>query len=317
MRFASFSLLLLLNGYQSSSFVSTRSYHLRYYSVERSVTIYAPDGGVFEDDESNVFSTPTTSHSLMDTISQDAAAELARLAVAFCPPNHSLKLEEIENVHVLDVDRHHITIEAVLCETDGCVTLAIPVSFPTPCSDEDITQCVLENVSRLDSTAHSTLQEHQNRVDNFEDLEHEKRTLVQLKDSTTIEWPLWWENPGDLLSECTSIQSLLNEEDFLPDVRQLAAHHLDLEGQVQLAAVAMVGSTGMILRAQIKEGYRENTVTIPITFGQTCRTVESLRAVVLGLVAAATADIPDQALQTPAQPEWPLSEPIISADDIL
>ncbi|EEC48179.1 predicted protein [Phaeodactylum tricornutum CCAP 1055/1] len=300
-------------------------------TTRRSATIYSPDGVAHAWDEDDFFydetgtlnaSPPNSPHnvyqesgfgpdleeldphkSLKSLISKEAMPELARLAVAFAPPDQALELDEIEHVEVLSVDKDHIQIEVVLCERDGCVTLAIPVSFPSPCGIEDkFSECVIDNIDLLNTVAHEDLAKLDSLKNRHEDVAHDTRTMQILKSTSDLELPSWWEAPGldrVLADECDNVRNLLNELEFQDDVKCLTEQALANVGgcnewAVDKAACAMVGPAGLMLRATIVEidadgnEPRREQVAFPVGFGRSAPTIEALRAAVLGMVAAAS-----------------------------
>ena len=96
---AFFESIIILSKLSSSFVFQSFVRPQRIAGFRRYVTIYAPDGTVFDDeDDGGLLSPPFHSSgneetaSLMSMISKEASAELARLAVAFCPPDLSLDL---------------------------------------------------------------------------------------------------------------------------------------------------------------------------------------------------------------------------------
>ena len=71
------------------------------------------------------------------------AGHLARLAVAFSPPERALALDRIERVDVVCVRDDHIEIEAIVCEDGGCVSLSVPVKFPRDCHSSESSALVM------------------------------------------------------------------------------------------------------------------------------------------------------------------------------
>ena len=52
---------------------------------------------------------------------RDKIASLARLVVAFSPPDRAVKLENINHIHVIKVTNSYIEISAVVCDETECV----------------------------------------------------------------------------------------------------------------------------------------------------------------------------------------------------
>lgn len=229
---------------------------------------------------------------LKDILSRDQVAALARLAAAFSP--HALKLSNIEHVNVLGVDNQHLDIEAVVCEDDSCLTLAIPVQFPYPCDNVNMgmEECVIENLHMLDGHAESVIEqkELQERVETEDD--YWRQELMSCSDD---QFPSWWMT--GMTSDCDTVQGLLNGQDFLHEIKVLAFYHLQSQVinnsfRVEQAAVAGLCPSGMILRARLTEAplFVEETTeirTVYIPFATPVSSVEELRSQVLQIVSAA------------------------------
>ena len=150
------------------------------------VLIYGWDGEVEEDDTTSGSSTSVLDFSLpaaapnalAESISQDTekTASLARLAAAFSPPERALRVEDIKDVHVVNVTNKHIEIVAMICDgtSEGCVSLFVPVDFKQEClpvgyeiDDSSLESCVRSNIDDLDVDAELMLL--QNRANQSQD----------------------------------------------------------------------------------------------------------------------------------------------------
>jgi hypothetical protein len=291
-------------------------------------TIYDPSGdwnvedeycGLDEDDPYNLNlnnDNNNKSDYLKDILSQSSLAALARLAVAFSPPGMALDLRHIQHVTVIRVDENHIDIEAVVCEEDGCVTLAVPITFPRPCNnnnknnnndcnynahydDDDLEECVMDNIGQLDIKAGQVLKKLEWEESHYEEIQDVHRQMHALQSPQDLTLPTWWVHGADLSLECGNICCLLNEEDFQQEVCALAASALsdanhDNDWTVEQAAVVAVGPAGVVLRAlttarldMFAESTKKQIVEVPIAFSATVHDVAELRAAVLGAMASA------------------------------
>ena len=241
-----------------------------------------------------------------------ARAALARLAAAFGPRGHHLDLRHIEHVEVRAVDATHLDLEAVLCERDGCVTVAVPVHFPRPCSSHDgnvgaLEECVISNVDELDGQATELLLALDWREEHHEEVATAQRELRALRDTDDLHFPEWWMpapagDAGDALrTEGESLRRLLNEAEFADDVRDLAGQALMDTGNdayddwtVQRASVSAVGPAGFLLRAALEEivlfdaAPRTQLLEIPVPFDKAVGTADDLRSAVLNAVSGAS-----------------------------
>jgi len=226
-------------------------------------------------------SRPRQHPGLAAQLSQESVACLARLAAAFSPTG-KLDLRSLEHVQVLDVDESHVDIEAVVCEggNNGCLTLAIPVTFPHPCNNSDddddlesiLGECVMGNLNELDAEATQVIRRLEWEAEHYEEIEAAKRELQALQNAPKQElhFPDWWSYRSDaveaaddeaaadvagaVFDACRSIRNILNEEGMQVDMKALATKSLSPyecydEYVVDLAGVAAVCPTGMILRA--------------------------------------------------------------------
>jgi hypothetical protein len=118
----------------------------------------------------------------------DKLASLARLAVAFSPAQQCLSLQDIESVEILSVNHDHIDISAVVCESDACVTVFVPVSFPNDCgSSSSMEECVLDNIVALDTSI----------IQRQDEVEVDDLCSLDLQ-TTSANYPSWWVHPGCL-----------------------------------------------------------------------------------------------------------------------
>ena len=265
---------------------------------------YFDSGPSMYDDESCSTDGMTIAETLMMPNGQHVSS-LAKLAVVFSPPERCITLKDIEHVNVKCVRHDRIELEAMLCETHGCVNLSIPITFPNQCDDSLYTStlegCVMSNIDQLSLQAESTLkllaaQEGGTTVRSQLDLED-----LCLLNEAIEQFPSWWIAPElnhVLSSECTNIKSLLNDEEFESSIVALAQDGLDhTPGNpflAQKAKVAVVGPAGICLKVGAIRNTQSITtelsfldVTYPFGLNEPVRDVESLRAVVLGAIAAA------------------------------
>lgn len=348
-----FSILFVASGVPTAhSFLGTSTFHnnakrqsgwqgIIRSAVFRKATVYSPSWedesekgrGIFDEydgDGGNLLSTITTHDprhaALAANISQNYVASLARLAAAFNPHGH-LDMRNIEHVEVLDVDDAHMDIEAVVCEEDGCVTLAVPVNFPHPCLVEDASNvegdeenqwdaCVMGNLDELDIQASQTIRQLEWEEDHHEEVEAAKRELLTLQNSNIqdLHLPDWWvrasehEDESKLVRECNIVRNIINGDDSRDEIQALATKSLSSyeyydDWMVDAAAVAAICSTGLVVRASAhrvllfsddvssEKGDTANDnammVEIPIPFQERADSPDDLRAKVVGAVAAA------------------------------
>lgn len=245
---------------------------------------------------------------------------LAKLAVAFSPPERRIHLSDIETVQLLKIDDDRVEVEAVICDDDGCVTLFIPVDFPHSCRGlvgDSEEECIIENMEELQHVAEGRIVQLEEGFE-LESLEREHpEWRLDMRRPTKQEvretLPTWWIVPEDadvpewaskaLIEECELIRNLLNSGEFDDEIKELARDGLVFveDGEmyeIEKAVVADVGPVGFCLRARAflksdmedgvpVESKKRCIVELCWPFGGEPATDSSvLRSKVLGAVAA-------------------------------
>ena len=290
----------------SSSFTA-RPRWLPTFSVARHTTVVcrAIIYGLDDDDNSDkpykeeevsidLFGEKRTDPEVIESINQNQGA-LARMAVAFSPPEHSFTLKDIEHVGVINIGESHLNIEAILCEDQGCVNVAVPVRFVNPCvENEALNDCIAENLYALDAQASNIIKNNEWQEENHEQVQASERQMQALKDTNEpVELPSWWVAPdsSDLIAECSFLRDVLNERDFSSEVEKLASQTISsLLGEninVNQAAVAAVGPAGLVIRGSYVENSRSEIIEIPVHFDQVMTEKGALREAVLSKVSPA------------------------------
>jgi hypothetical protein len=263
--------------------ISSQPLHYKVFSVEGEP--------VWEEEELRPLEENSQTLTLAEVISKDRVGSLARLAAAFSGPGQAVDLKNINQVKVMCVEKSHIDIEAVVCDTERCVTLAIPVNFPNPCTDEGLMECILENIQLLDEQAGDRLRELESAETHREEDDGVWKTL---RSTGEMDLPSWWEVCPGMTEDCDQLCSLLNEEGFQAEIRALAIKTLLDSGEtdfdVEKAAVAAVCPSGVHLRAQAKRLQKDQheVVNVPLPFAQPVNDAETLRSAVLNAVMAAS-----------------------------
>jgi len=269
-----------------------------------SAIIYGWDGD--DDDTSNLSYTAVSSDlnagqcsaagvAVAESLSQDGdkIGALARLAVAFSPPERKIAIKDIENINVVCVREDRIELEAILCESHGCVSLMVPVKFPTACEPNALEGCVMMNLKHLDTQAESYIIETEGEQ-KLSQADLDELCLLSQK----IDYPVWWVPPecnAKLAADCDLIRGLLNEDEFMSSVVSLAQDGLDAAGTVGMytvkkAKVAAVGPAGICFKVAATSPQRNDLSVMDVMYpfgGEPVQDVESLRALVLGAIAEA------------------------------
>lgn len=264
--------------------------------------VFGPDGEKMDDweeVEEELHSLEGTGISLgmSEKLTQEQIASLARMASAFAPPGQDIDIEHINDIQVLSVDGDRIEISAIVCETDGCITARVPISFPTPClMSEGIDTCVTNNLAHLDQQAEGLIREMTIKKENKDDDEYVWKMLTSTEE---LDLPTWWESRPEMTQDCNNIRSLLNEEGFQAELRGVATKALmDIvdhteQFKVQKAAIAAVCPSGIHMRALVKTttflGDEEfKFLQVPLAFKQPALDGDKLRNEVLSAVDAAS-----------------------------
>eukprot|EP00980_Cylindrotheca_fusiformis_P028710 scaffold22639_cov105-Cylindrotheca_fusiformis.AAC.4 len=232
------------------------------------------------------------------TTDRDRMGSFARLAVAFSPPERGLNIKDIDQVEVTCVRDNQIELEAMLCEHMGCVSLSVPVLFPNNCDWLD-SGCVIQNLDALDTKAESFLISNgMNTPDGGSTSSAADVDQLALLNDPVAAFPNWWVPPAanaNLVADCSSIKSLLNEAEFHSEIVYLAQDGMGKDHQddyrVQHAKVAAVGPAGICLKVAALQkslpGRGLQFMDVMYPFGEQANDGESLRALVLGAVATA------------------------------
>ena len=257
--------------------------------------------------------------SMAETITQnkDKTASLARLAVAFSPPDQRFNIEDINHIHIIEVTNDHIEISAVICDEADCLTLLVPISFPHDCGGSSsnigttelidaIEECVLDNIFELDVEAQEVLR--QRHIEKHQEASDQQQELLNaLYRSDDVQFPSWWIHPigNDMVEECQKIKGILNQHGFQTQVKALTCNGLVYcdDGkmfEIHKAAVCAVGPAGFYFRAiatkkeefvknQLAEEYTILDIPHKIFSSGGSRPISDaseLRAAVLGAVAS-------------------------------
>ena len=199
--------------------------------------------------------------------SPDEVAPLARLVAA---TSHA-DVRNIQDMHVIELDGNHVEMAATVCEQESCVSLAVPLTFPHPCtpvpdSTTAYQQCILDNIHELEQLNDQQNNSQQQHPSEQQEQQAPERLLEDLRRTDNVELPAWWVHPTaditaaaeqqqQLANECHSLLRILNEDDFQADLRHLVAtvsgydnEHRDV---VRQAAVVAVGPAGLVVRATV------------------------------------------------------------------
>lgn len=278
--------------------------------------------------ETDIYSSSSPSHQLVYTTianslshNRDKIASLARLAVAFSPPENAVSIEDIDHIHIIEVTNDHIELSAVVCDQSECITLLVPVTFPHDCTSSDDSEgvdaetCVLDNIYELDQEAQRVLKQRQVQHNLYggKNTILESELMAELYSSNSIELPSWWITPNsyELAEECQHIKNILNQDGFQGPLVALATEGLAFCGDdgelfdIHRAVVSSLGPAGFYFRviATRKDGSGDiekqfSVIDIPYSIFLDSNGVmnneitdpSTLRSKVLGAVASITGE---------------------------
>ena len=255
--------------------------------------------------------TPTVAESfdtIRQVLSQDYSDALKRIACAFAPSADKLRPKHVESVSVVSLNSTRMEISALVGEGGACVNVLVPVSFPE--STRDDLASVIQTLEQLDTTALERIALSEWKEDNYETIHRQDRLTRQLEEEPhPANLPSWWTKPlareFDMMDECDNVKKLLNEADFAPEVLMLAKEQVAVVNngavdvdqlKVTQAAVALVGTTGLFMRAHVEllGTEKEMVVDLPMKFRSAqdapMATVKDLRSAVLALVDSVTVE---------------------------
>lgn len=156
-----------------------------------------------------------------DTIASlnESSSTVTRLACAFAPAGHEIHPNDLASAEIVDLDDHHISISAVVCDSDQCVTLLVPIDFPNNCgiyntntgtgaSATDTTissgndsgsttnlleECIVDNLEELDETAIRRIREQEYQQYNKNEIRNDETVWEELSVAKQDdELPSWW-----------------------------------------------------------------------------------------------------------------------------
>ena len=251
---------------------------------------------------------------IISTVLHANVPALIRIACAYSE-SQEIRPGSVETASVLSITPDRMEIAMLVCEGEGCVNVAVPVPLPQSCractvSLQEMTTCMLGNLLTLDQIAHKRIEQAERSEVRHEELQQIDRLHCQLQAAPEFrqDLPDWW-TTGDveIQRECDVLKGILNEDEFINEIQLLAKQHLDRVPEwmsnpnnnpnnfplvVKRAAVALVGSSGLFLRAQLCDrNGRTAIVPVPVPFHRgKVELVETLRSAVLELVDSVTGE---------------------------
>jgi hypothetical protein len=205
-------------------------------------------------------------------------APLALIASAYHP---GLLVENIREISVGTVDDTHLDVEALVCEgdADNCVTVKVPVDFPTSCfGAEDASKCILDNIQQLSDLIKA--EGESGLFPTEKTLLERERLLKEVVSPRFLEYPTWWETPVVLAGACNTLRSVLNDAECQPQLQRLFRKNSPKAQRLVRAALVAVGPCGVIMRAlDTKNQLHE----VPIAFAVPATDAGRLRSAVLEL----------------------------------
>lgn len=270
---------------------------------------------------------------LQHTLLEHHKDKLIRMACA-ASPSQKLFPHYVTQVDILSLKGNDETngttmlVAILVCDAKqgDCVNVAVPIEFPSAStstsSASNWIDFMLNQVDRMDQAAYDALEQAERALENNAMVGEPRSSAFSRASSATVralleeapvfrfggDIPDWW-TTGDveLQRECDSLKAILNEDDFRQEILALARRHYQENrgsngASVSLtdAGVALVGSSGLLLRAQLNDAKATSAssgtiVSVPVRFPDDTVVVvvrQDLQQQVLDLVdsVAATAE---------------------------
>ena len=89
-----------------------------------------------------------------------------------------------------------------------------------------------------------------------------------------------------MISECDTLQQLLNEDEFAPELCAMAQSGMELLEGVEQTIVCAIGPAGILLRARISTG---DVVETTVSFPEVANSVDQLRNNVMSAIDSVAA----------------------------
>ena len=273
--------------------------------------------------------TPTTLtwDDLKEVALQEHANALIRIACAYNYHHNdetpTLHPRHVHDVSIISMTPSAIDVAILVCHGGGgdCVNVAVPIPLPKPLKVNENDKAgalskewLVDNIQILDATAHKRIAQNEWQTQNFEQVQSNERLRLELQERPTfaaLELPDWWrlhQDDIEVQKECDILKGILNETDFQNEIVALAKrvvstdvlqlphwlieHVSENHLQVTQAGVAMVGSAGLYIRANVvvtggdDNEPRSAIVPLSLRYPQdyVARSPDQLRSVVLGLI---------------------------------
>jgi NTP pyrophosphatase (non-canonical NTP hydrolase) len=301
---------------------SLRKYHATTTTTTtRQAIIYGGDDGegVWEDDNESTTLFSSTAELKTAVSSQLDPQLLLRVACALAPPpNDNLHPKDCLDAHLVWVSTTGAGI-AISVTTGGEVVaqVLVPITFPRPCPDAN-EACILETFQQLDSESYHLIAKKEWEEQHADQLAAQQQLIESLQEEPWgIDLPNWWSyaalNQG-LVDECSTMKTLLNEEDFATDLNIIFQNHFqnpDFSIQTIKTCASSVGPSGLYLRSYAErtgdyDDKRLDTyfnAELALQFDTNAKSRDQLTSLVLKLVESAGEVAP-----TLNEPEVAMSE---------
>ena len=244
---------------------------------------------------------------------------LVRVACAQAsPPHDQIHPSQVTNINLVAVSLDRIEVGLGIPQTqDTTVQILVPIPFQ---SCESVDDMVEQIQTIMDPQAILKIREMEERqqasLEKQRGVAQEATSVDHLSEAPSIndlpEWWTWVELKRSFMDACTSLKSLLNEDDFVSDIRTLARKYYlpddptTKTNDIVDARVAAVGPSGLYLRALVNKAPNKAIVPVAIRFDSTASSAEILRSSVLKLLDGVEAQIDEPLVAT-----VPLVPPLI------
>jgi len=275
---------------------------------QRWAIVYGPDGSRMDSDD--MYNTDdigskqdwnndkTSESSVLEAFQvQVDPRQVLRVACAVAPPPYNqIHPSQVTSINLISATLNKIDVGLGISQEGGTtIQILVPIAFQ---SCQTIQDMVDQLQTTMDTEAMVKIRELEQRTQVVT-----PTILTQLSEDPIAddlpEWWTWVELQISLREECMNLKQLLNEDDFLDDIRKLATmyHYGDSssnENPMIEARVAEVGPSGLYLRGLVDESPTVSTkpssspkiriIPVAIRFDTKATTPEMLRNNVLKLI---------------------------------
>lgn len=263
-------------------------------TVKRHALIFGEDGTMVVDDAGDSVDNDPGTTTLFDdqSVAMDGILlnqeQLIDIGCAFAPPPHdTLHPKEVLSAELVTYQSNELQIALAVQDLGNSVAQVL-VSVPLgEASPDNNTMAQDDDLQQLHQRAQEQIQRREWESDHAEELYAKQQQLQE--EAYGDDLPLWWTyaNLNFLMEEeADLLKKLLNEKDLVLSLFRRQQQQQQMRNDVELARVASIGPSGVILRAALVDKDERETVAVP--FEREAKSAEELRKYVLALLEEPT-----------------------------